>query len=172
MNYSLENGFVFRNTERCEFFQSMKNFVDFFWFLVRAFKTSEFESLLDEGIFNDIRKPSRLSNPCFAVLIPNLSLKPVFKLAWINLDYFYSFSLFSSVSVDFFWLRQNSFHLTTFWIFSLQWVCHLEEIFGMVLGQSDSRFNCRRVGTPCGDFPYWKREQGPGPSKKTTLVHS
>ena len=51
-----------------------------------------------------VRKPSRLSDTCFAVFTPNLGFKPVFRPVAINL-YYSSITSFTSVLVDYFWSR-------------------------------------------------------------------
>ena len=80
-------------------FQFLKNFVDLSCFLVRAFKTSAFESILGKGFPTSVRKHSIFSYQCFAVLIPNVGFNLVFKPVAINLEYS---SLFNSVV--WFWL--------------------------------------------------------------------
>ena len=113
MNYSCEIGFVCWNTDISIFFQYMKNFVDFSCFLVRAFEASAFQSLLEEGFPTAVRKPSRLSDLYFTVLIKNVGFKPMFKPVSINLDSSSSFTSFILVLVDCFWSHQNYFHLNT-----------------------------------------------------------
>ena len=66
------------------------------------------------GFSTAVRKTSIFSDPCFAVLIPNVGFKPVFKPVAINIEFSSSFNSFILVLVDYFWSRQNSFHLTTF----------------------------------------------------------
>ena len=107
-------GLVCWNADISGFLHSLENFIDLLCFLVLALESSAFGRLLEEGIFNAVKKPLRLSDPCFAVFSPNVGFKPVFKPVALNLESSSSFTSYSSVSVDYFCLLQNSFHLTTF----------------------------------------------------------
>ena len=141
-------------------------------FLFGCLKRRRLKSFLRRVFLATVKNPSRFSYPCFTVFIPNVVCKPLFKPVAINLDSSSSFNLFSSVSVDLFGCAKILATLPYSWIFSLQWVCQLEQISGVVLGQNDPRFHFIHVGPPCGDFLYWEREQGPGTSKVTTSINS
>ena len=78
------------------------------------FELLALESILEEGFSTAVKKPSRLSDTCFTVLIQNVGINTVFKPVAINLYSSSLFISFSSVSVGYFWSRTNSFHLTTF----------------------------------------------------------
>ena len=106
-NYSCGARFICWDTDTSGFFSIIEERRRFQLFSVLAFKTSAFASLLEEGFSTTVRKPSRLSDPCFAVFNANVGFKLVFKLVAINL-YSYSISTFTSGLV------QNFFHLTTF----------------------------------------------------------
>ena len=108
-------GLVSWYADRYRFLQSLENVIDFLCFLVLALEASEFERLLEEGFYTAVKKPSWLSDPCFAVFNTNVGFKPVFEPVALNIESSYSsYTSCSSVSADRFWSRQNYFHLTTF----------------------------------------------------------
>ena len=74
-------------------FQSLTDFVDFSGFLVETFEVSALERLLKEGFSTVVKKPSGLSEPCFALLRKMYVLNPLLKPVALNL-------LSSSYSVD------------------------------------------------------------------------
>ena len=41
------------------------------------------------------------------------------------------------------------------------------------MGQTDPMFHCRHVEPPCGDYPFFKRDPGPGTSERQPrLIHN
>ena len=69
-------------------------------FLFNRSKLRRHKGSLRGGFPTVVRNTSKLLEPCFAVLIPNVGFKPVFKPVAINLES--SYSSFNSVLVDFF----------------------------------------------------------------------
>ena len=78
-------GLVCWNSYRSGFLQSLENVIYFLCFIVLDLKALAFERLLEEGFSTAVRKPSRFSEPCFAVLGPNVGFEPALKPVALNL---------------------------------------------------------------------------------------
>ena len=96
--HSYGDSLVCWNTDSSEFLQSLKDIIYFTCFPVWALEASAFKSLLEESFSTAVRKHPRLSDPCFAVFIPNVVFKPVFRPVVINIE-FSSITSLTSVSV-------------------------------------------------------------------------
>ena len=104
-------GFVYWNTYGSIFFSFWRNSWNSLLLLFIPSKRRRQNASLRSVLSTAVRKSSRLSNPFFTVLKPNVCFKQVFKPLSLNPV---SYSLCISFLIDSFWLPQNYFHKNTF----------------------------------------------------------